>query len=261
MIKHLVAGSAAHNSWQAHSTKPTALGVCGELVGGSLAAMLALTECHTSKTGVRAAALCNPITDWTAFHPSVPDREATEVAPEAGSAKSQSGVSSQSHSFSDSLLLATRKDVFATPSHYFDPFASPLLFFRTASSDLPIHNPTFSDASLKGTDTTSSEISADWIKKRRAHRKYPPLRSGLNLPNLRVDVGEESILKEQGIELAEGVMRSLDLHERKERKEIGISGNETEIEKRVHLRVKKGEGFWAEEDFADAGNWFGQILR
>jgi len=45
--------------------KPLAqLGVCGELVGGSLATMLALTECQRNKHHIIAAAVNNPIVDW-----------------------------------------------------------------------------------------------------------------------------------------------------------------------------------------------------
>jgi acetyl esterase/lipase len=45
------------------------LGVCGELVGGSLATMLALTECRLGESGmgesrIGAAAINNPIVDW-----------------------------------------------------------------------------------------------------------------------------------------------------------------------------------------------------
>ena len=40
------------------------LGVCGELVGGSLATMLALTECRLGESRIGAAAVNNPIVDW-----------------------------------------------------------------------------------------------------------------------------------------------------------------------------------------------------
>ena len=223
--------------------------------------MLALTECHTNKIGVRAAALCNPITDWTMFHSSAPAREVAGDVSGERSVEYQSGVSSQPHSLSDSLLLAARRDLFVTPSHYFDPFASPLLFFRTASSDLPILDSTFSNSSPQLSDVSSSETSTEWIKKRRAYRKHPPLGSGLRLPKLRVEVGEENVFKEQVIDLAEGVMRSVELYERKEKMGTDASESEIEADKRVNLRMKKGEGFWGEEDFVDVGHWLGQILR
>ena len=260
-MKHLGTSSAAHNNWQAHSTKSTSVGVCGQLVGGSLAAMLALTECHTSRTGVRAAALCNPITDWTIFHSSTPTKEDTEGASGEGSAKAQYRDSTQQHSITDSSLLGARKDLFITPSHYFDPFASPLLFFRTASSDLPLDHSQHSDASVQSLGSSSSEISAEWIKKRRVQRKHPPLGSGLRLPNFRIDVGEETVVKEHGIELAEAITRSVDLHEEKDGKAVAGVEREIEAQKRVRLRIKKGEAFWTEEDFADVGNWLGRVLR
>ncbi len=40
------------------------VGVCGELVGGGLATMLALTECRPSRGRIVAAAVNNPIPDW-----------------------------------------------------------------------------------------------------------------------------------------------------------------------------------------------------
>ncbi|KAF2713747.1 alpha/beta-hydrolase [Pleomassaria siparia CBS 279.74] len=40
------------------------LAVCGELMGASLATMLALTECRRAEDGIIAAAVNNPIVDW-----------------------------------------------------------------------------------------------------------------------------------------------------------------------------------------------------
>jgi hypothetical protein len=40
------------------------MGVCGELVGASLATMLALTECQRGMSRIVAAAVNNPIVDW-----------------------------------------------------------------------------------------------------------------------------------------------------------------------------------------------------
>jgi acetyl esterase/lipase len=40
------------------------MGVCGELVGGSLATMLALTECHLGQSRIGAAAVNSPVVDW-----------------------------------------------------------------------------------------------------------------------------------------------------------------------------------------------------
>lgn len=48
------------------SQKPYAarLGICGELMGGSIASMLALTECRIGESRIVAAAVNNPIVDW-----------------------------------------------------------------------------------------------------------------------------------------------------------------------------------------------------
>ncbi|KAJ8104449.1 hypothetical protein OPT61_g10750 [Boeremia exigua] len=40
------------------------IGICGELMGGSIATMLALTECRVGESRIIAAAVNNPIVDW-----------------------------------------------------------------------------------------------------------------------------------------------------------------------------------------------------
>jgi acetyl esterase/lipase len=61
------------------------LGVCGELIGGSLATALALTECHLGQSRIVAAAVNNPIADWVfpddipaASHAELPEPRAPE---------------------------------------------------------------------------------------------------------------------------------------------------------------------------------------
>ncbi|KAL9119919.1 MAG: hypothetical protein Q9187_003519, partial [Circinaria calcarea] len=266
ILKHLLRGSAALNAWQASPSKIAGLAVCGELTGGSLAAMLALTECHMGKPGIRAAMMGNPITDWTAFHDPA-DTDGLSPSIRQGNDPAAS-LSTPSH------LLHVRSSLFTKPSHYFDPFASPLLFFRTPSSDLPpdFSPPSTSDDSQAPPSPTSdsqpsSETPIEWIRKRRAHRRHPPLLSTLRLPTIRVDVGKESALRKQGWELVELWRRSVDLYEgggRGERWRYPANGVDRagEGEARAEVKEKDGVGLWTEEDLVEIGRWLARrVLR
>lgn len=54
------------------------LGVCGELMGGSIATMLALTECRVGESRITAAAVNNPIVDWV-FPDNLPHVSASDL--------------------------------------------------------------------------------------------------------------------------------------------------------------------------------------
>lgn len=150
------------------------MGVCGELVGGSLATMLALTECRVGESRIGAAAINNPIVDWVfpdelpAVQPenlpepqygdetqlpadedmagSLAIREATEnLQPEKKRGRKRSSktlppTSWQAHGENETIptvVLSERRDVlFKKPQDYFDRFASPLHFFRSPHAQL-----------------------------------------------------------------------------------------------------------------------------
>ncbi|MCJ1223981.1 hypothetical protein MMC12_000624 [Toensbergia leucococca] len=239
IIKHL-----AHSRTTSHLS-PAKIGVCGELIGGSLASMLALTECHAHKAGVSAAAVINPITDWTALEDLGP---ATTIhlagvppsKPEHASLPSLTSLSPNAHS-----LLSLRKTLFLTPSAYFDPFASPLLFFRTPSTEIPPPPSPSSDP--------SPSIPT---KKRRSHRRHPPLNSGLRLPSMRVEVVRESVLRGQGEEFAELLGRSVGVYGGGGGYgDFGAGGGE---EGRVNLMMREEVG---EEEWEEVGIWLGGVLR
>jgi acetyl esterase/lipase len=155
------------------------LGVCGELVGGSLATMLALTECRLGESRIGAAAVNSPIVDWV-FPDELPvvspeampeplygDETAlpadedlsdsyttreTEKEPKRGrgrpkgtSKASQSPTAWQAHidnSVLPALTLSGERDVlFQRPEHYFDRFASPIHFFRSPHAQLVFPQP------------------------------------------------------------------------------------------------------------------------
>ena len=172
------------------------LAVYGDYVGGGLAAMLALTECRAGSARVVAAALSNGVLDWVDVGDSP-----------------LSGDSSAS-------LLQLRKDFFTKPAHYFDPFASPLLFLESPGQDAP---PTAAEEpwndleqlslldredffreqlALSGitTKTATSPAAAESLQvgtSRRTSRRYPLLSSNLRLPSFHVETEADSPLHDQ----------------------------------------------------------------
>jgi len=149
------------------------VGVCGQLVGGSLATMLALTECRVGETRVVAAAVNNPIVDWV-FVDEIPpvtteelpepmaadetafpaDQDATSLAepepePEPEPSHKRSSpvrknalpTSWQAHgdnSVIPALTLSAERDMlFCRPDDYLDRFASPIHFFRSPHAQIP----------------------------------------------------------------------------------------------------------------------------
>ncbi|KAL8810104.1 MAG: hypothetical protein Q9223_007822, partial [Gallowayella weberi] len=110
--------------------------------------MLALTEC--TPTGITAAALGNPIVDW--------------------SSPIQHPISTDPNSL-DRDLNSLHSSSFTKPEHRYDPFASPLLFFRTPAFELPpppslYGIPSSPDPSSQPTKT---ENTSQLIPKRRSH--------------------------------------------------------------------------------------------
>lgn len=237
------------------------IGVCGELVGGSLATMLALTECrnpasYAGQQSISAVAVGNPILDWTALFDSTQDR--------LGSRYSSSKIIRREYHFPPSYnhqiltvsgLLNVRSLFFRKPETYFDPFASPLLFFRTPSADLPIDPPVVS-VNGSSSDSQVEGGSSESVKKRRSHRKYPPTGIDLVLPHMRVEVGKDCVLKDQGIELIELVRKSFKRTE-EEVNSLGKSMSDRSFE----VIEKKGLGLWDKENMLEIGHWFGDVLR
>jgi acetyl esterase/lipase len=145
------------------------LGVCGELIGGSLATMLALTECRLGESRIAAAAVNNPIVDWvfpdelpvvdpselpepmapdeTAFPADedimgslqVPDKK-PRGRPRKRSPKAPPLTAWQRYGENNiipaSTLSAERDVLFRRPQDYLDRFASPIHFFRSPHAQL-----------------------------------------------------------------------------------------------------------------------------
>lgn len=196
--------------------------VMGELVGGSLASMLALTECRKGEPGVVAAAINNPLADWVQ-----PEDEIDVTSPKSSLARF-----GQKH---DGLrlddLLRARGNFFPKPETYFDPFASPLLFFRTPGAAVPPNRRSEVDdlellsaieredfhrqqMLLSGMSNVSLQDIAsgkDEVKPvaRKASRLFPNKGLNLELPSLYVSAGNTSPLSDQAQELSQAMRKSI----------------------------------------------------
>lgn len=156
------------------SQKPYAarLGICGELMGGSIATMLALTECRVGESRVVAAAVNNPIADWV-FPDDLPHVSASEL-PEPASSEETAFPAEEDmmasfkalkvgelpktkakrkrkpkavpltswQAWADSSVLPTlplaemRSVLFRRQEDMFDRFTSPIHFFRSPHAQL-----------------------------------------------------------------------------------------------------------------------------
>ena len=204
--------------------------------------MLALTECHnpinnSGLRGISAAAVGNPILDWTGLFEETADIDVPHIP---------SGRRDQPLSVLD--LHTLRSEIFRKPEAYFDPFASPLLFFRTPSTDVPNEvSPIIKEA---------GSLDTRQIRKRRSLRKYPPTGFDLILPTVRLEVGSQSPLKDQGTELIDLMRKS---SQRTGDESIALPTNASE--RRYEFVETKGMGLWDENRMLEIGKWFGDVLR
>lgn len=185
------------------------IAVCGELLGGGLATMLAVTECRAGEPGIVAAAVSNPIVDWVGLdeisgNASTPDQK----------------LEAQS-------LMKQRAALFCKPEHYYDPFTSPMLFFRSAGAEVPGHmeDMAMDDmgelsrlerleylrehgviADLANPDTLEGPITI--LKQRKSTRRYPSKALGLRLPAFHLSSGAASVLSNSASELADQLRKS-----------------------------------------------------
>ena len=259
--KNLAQSYNLYGDLQSHDGSSTKLGVCGELIGGSLAAMLALTECYQTsllfgRQGSSAALLGNPIVDWTALFEV--EAENRDVRPSSRRKLDQEPPDSSSSTALNGMSIAGLKEMrstlFKKPEAYFDPFASPLLFFRTPSSELPDEP---SPLSLTGrySELEAEEIAPEPGKKRRSLRKYPPTGSNLTLPYLRLEAGKQNPLRPQGNELINLMQRS------QGRSTEEVDANRLNSSERFELVEKAGLGLWNNRSAFEIGQWFAKALR
>ncbi|KKZ66921.1 hypothetical protein EMCG_07417 [[Emmonsia] crescens] len=146
--------------WIFEHLKPKRLCVFGKHIGGSLAVMLALTEPRS----VTAIAAHEPMCDWTSLDDyclktdAVPDEDiGADGAHSNGSnhgekttlieeqiAKKRRRKKKVPFSPPDLVpLLEARSSLFRNPDNFFDSFASPILFLRSAGKETPKFSPAY----------------------------------------------------------------------------------------------------------------------
>jgi fermentation-respiration switch protein FrsA (DUF1100 family) len=119
--------------WVLQNLQPAQLSVLGTHIGGSLALMLALTE---SKS-LHAVGALEPVCDWVELdeYCTIPSENGRE-SDHARTPRKSRGTRSIAPPDLVPLLQA-RESFFQTPERYFDAFASPILFLRSAGSFVP----------------------------------------------------------------------------------------------------------------------------
>ncbi|EXJ66189.1 uncharacterized protein A1O5_10805 [Cladophialophora psammophila CBS 110553] len=111
----------------------------GSNIGGALATMLALTE----PNAIHALAVVEPMIDWAGLDDIVEQLRTAETSSpisqkrQKQNATTRRGVKNQSVRAAAAELIKLRAKLFKTPSAYFDPFASPMLFLRAPGKDTP----------------------------------------------------------------------------------------------------------------------------
>lgn len=221
--------------------------------------MLALTECYDTPAelepqGISALAVGNPILDWTALTPSDVNRN----APQAGLFPKTSGfpTGTDNESLSVDGLCDIREAFFSKAEKYFDPFASPLLFFCTPSTEIPSEPAASVEHSFLNGGPEDEGSLLPPAKKRRSPRKYPPTGSNLLLPWTRVDMGEDCVLKDQGVDLVEMMRKSF------RRTEVERTNDaKNTVTRDFEIRERAGMGLWDEKHMLEIGQWFGEKLR
>lgn len=198
------------------------IAVCGELIGGGLATALALTECRIGEPGIVAAAVNNPLVDWVSLE------EPATRSVKRSRRNSSPAVPGLAPGMDE--VLSSRTQLFKRPGDYFDPFASPILFFRSAGVEVPPE-----PVAVPGDDmeylsileredfllqegsrehpgaSLGSEISDDKVAKvqRKSSRRFPSKALRLRLPSFHISTGLASPLKTQTSEFTTLIRQSL----------------------------------------------------
>ncbi|KAJ5669600.1 hypothetical protein N7462_010670 [Penicillium macrosclerotiorum] len=132
--------------WIQANLRPARIGVFGSHIGGSLALMLALTEPQS----VHAVAALEPICDWPGLDEyciskglgkdrGIDNANDRGLLPSKIKRRriSKKKISPMRAPPDLVPLLEARERFFASPERYFDSFASPILFLRSAGRDVP----------------------------------------------------------------------------------------------------------------------------
>lgn len=266
--------------------------------------MLALTESKMGESRIAAAAIHHPIVDWIfpepdpdvkIFDDSDEEGELIEddISPESLTASLSKALKSKrsrskkkpptswelygaNSELSASTLLHIRDDIFKKPASYFDPFASPVLFFRSPGVEVP------TDRSYL-TYEPPMEIESNLTRKRKVHRVFPPSYSTLRIPHFLISISDESPLRDQDEEFVRLMRRSVvrdvqkgrngftDVdsgYESVEDHAARFDGANAEATSRIQTLISSGNRIWGSEsdlawraDVERVGRWFKQVLK
>lgn len=268
------------------------------MVGGSLAAMLALTECHPDGPHIAASAVNEPLVDWV-FPEQSSDEEKLHaildpLQSRAARARKRtlSFLECEDGLIKPSVLLQARHSLFSKPEGYFDPFASPALFFRSPGALIPkeearkpmddfdelaeieqqdFHRQQMRLGALSNvsmfqqqglSDSNEGDLTARVTAPRKSSRRYPRAGSGLRLPNFRITCAQQSPLFDQALEFTELIRRS-------RLREAEAQQSETERMDAIEIAqlqdtfdARDNTQLWStgSQDIDDVAAWFKDIL-
>ncbi|KAK1068229.1 hypothetical protein LTR74_005727 [Friedmanniomyces endolithicus] len=259
------------------------LAVCGQLLGGGLAAMLALTECRVGQPGIVAAALSNPVMDWVDL-----DGDLAKVATTASAPVASDGTANAL----TTELQALRGKIFRKPEHYFDPFASPMLFLRSAGGAIPPAPPDVPTDDMEHLTQLNreefryvSEPAKEEAKpQRKTSKRYPSPLLGLRLPNFHIHAGKSSpvlfgqaeeftrrlrqahVRQAGELEFGRKVLDEDEIDDMSESERSEIAQREVEARKKAQLSVSQDLGLWdasaeGRARVAEMVRWIGDALR
>ena len=232
----------------------------GELEAGALAAMLALTECNPTRSHISAASMFNPILDWTDVIPEDRDMVPEDLTADSISHSQDTEAFNKMPTPSMSALMARRREIFLKPEHFFDPFASPLLFFRTPCFDLPYkyaHPALLASTEASERGAASTDGSTTPLQRKRTYdRRFPSSDSETIFPPMRLAVSEDWMLKRQSLELQQRVGKSL----RRQEREHAEGDTSEEISPVLVEEVDLSKSTSTSE-IVLAASWLGKVLR
>jgi len=92
-----------------------------------------------------------------------------------------------------------------------------------------------------------------------ASTRLPAPRAGsaLRLPHMRIEVGRQSGIRQQGEDLAERLLKSVKYWEDEAYGAVGAEA----LKAKIRLVEREGVGLWGEKELADVGGWLGDVLR
>ena len=223
--------------------------------------MLALTESNPARPHISAAAIGNPILDWTSIFPSDRDIVVDDIQPvEQGSDWGPKASNCEAaDDLSPSGLVSLRKRIFRKAEHFFDPFASPLLFFRTPGFDLPYPwqgQGFFKVGADQGHGSSSPDPDIHVIKRKRTYyRAFPPKASGMVLPSTRITTTDDFALRSQSEEFVAMMSRNVPGTNR------FPEPTEVEAAKRGFLVESSNlSGLRNKHDVTETGQWLEEVL-